>query len=654
MDLQERVSLPDFRVLFESAPGLYLVLDPDLVIVGASDAYLRATMTVREEIVGRGVFEVFPDNPDDIGATGEGNLRASLARVLKDKVPDSVAVQKYDIRRPESEGGGFEVRYWSPRNWPVLGADGNVAYIINRVEDVTEFVRLQELRTQQRQLTDGLRQDNERMETEILQRSRELQETNRLLREADTAKSDFLSRMSHELRTPLNAVLGFGQLLEMDELTNEQHDGVGQILKAGQHLLGLINEILDLASIESGRLPLSIEPTELRDVLDEAVALIRPLADQADVEVRIEAHDAVVRADRQRLKQIFLNLLSNAVKYNHAGGSVKISIDPTSGERVGFTVTDTGQGIPTEALARLFEPFERLGAQETDVEGSGLGLSLTKRLVEAMGGTISVRSAAGEGSAFRVEFPRAEGQLEQSARDSVSSGGEIDESAQGTILYVEDNTSNLRLIEHVLQRRPGVSLLSAMQGRQGLEFAQDLGPDLILLDLDLPDIDGEEVLGKLRSDARTRDIPVVVVTADATQRRKTRLLASGARDFLTKPLDVPALLAVIDDVLEERSPSRREHAGWRRVTAAEVTAALRQPLIVSCTARTKLYHQSRHGNKDGSAPALTSWALRGANPLVRALSCRNCYVGVVITPRLESAAEPLPSAAAPARPSRAR
>jgi signal transduction histidine kinase/CheY-like chemotaxis protein len=561
MDLRQSVSPPDFRSLFESAPGLYLVLDPELVILGATDAYLRATMTVREEIVGRFLFDVFPDNPDDAGATGEGNLRASLARVLKDKIPDSVAVQKYDIRRPESEGGGFEVRYWSPRNWPVLGADGNVSYIIHRVEDVTEFGRLQELGTEQRELTDELRQDNERMESEILQRSQELQETNRLLREADTAKSDFLSRMSHELRTPLNAVLGFGQLLEMDELTHEQRDGVEQILKAGQHLLGLINEILDLASIEAGRLPLSIEPTELREVLDEAVALIRPLADQADVEVRIEAHDAVVQADRQRLKQIFLNLLSNAVKYNHAGGSVTISIDPASGERVGFTVADTGQGIPTEGLPRLFEPFERLGAQETSVEGSGLGLSLTKRLVEAMGGTITVRTATGQGSAFRVELHRAEGQLERSARDLVSIGGEIDESTRGTILYIEDNTSNLRLIEHVLQRRPGVSLLSAMQGRQGLEFAQDHAPDLILLDLDLPDIDGEEVLGELRSDPRTRDIPVIVVTADATRRRETRLLAGGARDFLTKPLDVPALLAVIDDALGERSRSRREQAG---------------------------------------------------------------------------------------------
>jgi signal transduction histidine kinase/ActR/RegA family two-component response regulator len=551
---------PDFRSLFESAPGLYLVLDPDLVIMGASDAYLRATMTVREEIVGRDGFEVFPENPNEAGATGEGNLRASFARVLKDKVPDAMAVLKYDIRRPESEGGGFEVRYWSPRNSPVFGIDGTVSFIIHSVEDVTEFVRLQELGTEQGRLTNDLRQDNERMQAEILRRSQELQETNRRLREADTAKSEFLSRMSHELRTPLNAVLGFGQLLEMDTLTDEQRDGVGQILKGGRHLLGLINEILDLASIESGRLPLSIEPTELREVLDDAVALIRQLADKADVEVHIDADDAVVLADRQRLKQIVLNLLSNAVKYNHAGGSVMVSTE-ASGERVGFTVADTGQGIPAEGLARLFEPFERLGAQETAVEGSGLGLSITKRLVEAMGGTISVRTAAGNGSAFRVELPRAESRLQQYERDSVSSGGEIDESVRGAILYVEDNTSNLRLIEHVLQRRPGVSLVSAMQGRQGLELAQGLGPDLILLDLDLPDIDGEEVLGQLRSDPRTRDIPIVIVTADATPRRKARLLALGARDFLTKPLDVPVLLAVIDDALQERSPSRRAHAG---------------------------------------------------------------------------------------------
>jgi signal transduction histidine kinase/CheY-like chemotaxis protein len=539
----------DFRSLFESAPGLYLVLDPELVIVAVSDAYLRATMTRRKDILGHGLFEVFPDNPDDPDATGVGNLRASLERVRRERLPDTMAVQQYDIRRPASEGGGFEVRYWSPLNTPVLAADGDLAYIIHRVEDVTEFVRLEERGTEQRQR-------NDRMEAEILRRSKELHEANRQLRAADAAKSEFLSRMSHELRTPLNAVLGFGQLLEMDELTAEQRDGVVQILKAGKHLLELINEVLDLARIESGRLSLSPEPTAVRDLIGEAVSLIGPLADSAQIDLHLEVEDATVLADRQRLKQVLLNLLSNAVKYNRAGGSVWISSHPVAGERACITVVDTGPGIAAASLERLFEPFERLGAEETGVEGSGLGLSLTKRLVEAMGGTIEVDSEPDRGSTFRIGFPLVEGQVERDQRLQAAAGGEVDHGVRGTVLYIEDNPSNLRLLRRVLQRRPGVTLASAMQGREGLELASTLAPDLILLDLDLPDVDGEEVLRRLRVDRQTSEIPVVVVTADATAGRRTRLLAQGARGYLTKPVDVHAFLATLDGVLATHSRLR--------------------------------------------------------------------------------------------------
>jgi signal transduction histidine kinase/CheY-like chemotaxis protein len=539
----------NFRFLFESAPGLYLVLDPELVIVAVSDAYLRATMTRREDILGRGLFEVFPDNPDDPDANGVGNLRASLDRVRRDRVPDTMAVQQYDIRRPASEGGGFEVRYWSPLNTPVLSADGDLAYVIHRVEDVTEFVRLQERGTEQRQR-------NDRMEAEVLRRSRELQEANRQLRAANAAKSEFLSRMSHELRTPLNAVLGFGQLLEMDELTAEQRDGVLQILRAGKHLLELINEVLDLARIESGRLSLSPEPTAVRDLIDEAVTLIGPLADDAQIDLHLKVEDATVLADRQRLKQVLLNLLSNAVKYNRAGGSVWISSHPGAGERAYITVVDTGPGIAAASLERLFEPFERLGAEETGVEGSGLGLSLTKRLVEAMAGTIEVDSEPDRGSTFRIGFPLVEGQVERYQRLQVPAGGEVDHGPRGTVLYIEDNPSNLRLVRRVLQLRPGVTLASAMQGREGLELASTLAPDLILLDLDLPDVDGEEVLGRLRLDRQISAIPVVVVTADVAAGQRTRLLAQGARGYLTKPLDVRAFLATLDGVLATHSRLR--------------------------------------------------------------------------------------------------
>jgi signal transduction histidine kinase/ActR/RegA family two-component response regulator len=548
----------DFSSLFEAAPGLYLVLDPDLVIVAVSDAYLRATMTDRERILGRGLFEVFPDNPDDPEATGEGNLRASLARVARDRVPDSMAVQQYDIRRPEADGGGFEVRYWSPYNSPVLGPDGDLAYIIHSVEDVTEFVRLKELGSEQQQRTTSLQRDNARMEAETLRRSKDLQEANRRLRAADEAKSEYLSRMSHELRTPLNAILGFAQLLEMDELRDEQRDSLGHILSASRHLLALINEVLDIAAIEAGRLPLSVEPVAVTDVVGEVLMLMRPLADQHRALLATNPSGACaeyVMGDRQRLKQILLNLVSNAVKYNREGGSVRVACEKLTGERLSIKVIDTGHGIDPEALERLFVPFERLGSEQRGIEGAGLGLPLSRRLAEAMGGGLEVATTTGQGSTFSVELPVAErpAGLEPPSPADAPARPERDE-RQGPplrVLYIEDNPSNLELVERVVGRR-GVVLISAMRPTLGLDLAREHLPDLVLLDLHLPDLPGEEVLARLKADGRTAGIPVVILSADARPGLTTRLLEAGARAFLTKPLDVGELLRVLDEVAEEQ------------------------------------------------------------------------------------------------------
>lgn len=396
---------PDFRTLFESAPGLYLVLDPELTIVAVSDAYLRATMTVREEILGRGLFEVFPDNPDDPEATGVGNLRASLDRVRRDHVADTMAVQKYDIRRPDSEGGGFEVRFWSPVNTPVLD-DRTLAYIIHRVEDVTEFVRLRDLDSEQREVAEKLRAQNERMGIEIVHRSQELQMANQRLRVADLAKSQFLSRISHELRTPLNAILGFAQLLEMDALTRSQTESVAQILRGGVHLLGLIDELLDISRIESGSLSNARDSVVVHEVVSEALELVGPLA--SDRRIRIDAQlpdDVRVVADRQRLRQVLINLLTNAVKYNREGGTVTLAWSERPEHTTRISVADSGQGISPEALSRLFVPFERLDAEVRGIEGTGLGLALSKGLVEAMDGVIGVESELRRGSVFWFELP---------------------------------------------------------------------------------------------------------------------------------------------------------------------------------------------------------------------------------------------------------
>jgi len=374
------------------------------------------------------------------------------------------------------------------------------------------------------------------------------------LERASHAKSEFLSRMSHELRTPLNAILGFGQLLELNELGAEDADSVTQILKAGHHLLQMINEILDISRIEAGRLALSLEPVAVGELVEDTLSLIAPLAAERSLKLTsdMEHGDLFVLADRQRLKQVLLNLLSNAIKYNHDGGSIDLSVSAASGDRLRISVVDTGLGIAPEDLGRAFEPFDRLDAS-AGTEGTGLGLALSKGLVEAMGGTIGAESSRGFGSTFWLELATVEGPTV--AHDSHDEHGETDISStsgrQATVLYVEDNVSNLRLIKRLLAARPNVELLAAMQGQIGLDLAREHRPDLILLDLHLPDLSGEDVLARLTTDPRTAGIPVVVLSADATHGRLERLRRAGAADYLTKPLDVRHFLEVVDGLLAD-------------------------------------------------------------------------------------------------------
>jgi signal transduction histidine kinase/CheY-like chemotaxis protein len=397
--------------------------------------------------------------------------------------------------------------------------------------------------------------------TERIEAEREREAAREQADQANKAKSEFLSRMSHELRTPLNAILGFAQLLELDELRDDQQESLGHILSAARHLLALINEVLDIAAIEAGRLPLSVEPVAVADVVGETVSLIRPLADQHKVLLVGETGtlcDQHVLADRQRLKQILLNLLSNAVKYNREGGSVRLVCGPAPGERFRIKVADTGPGISEEALERLFVPFERLTAEFSGVEGTGLGLPLSQRLAHAMGGTLELTTAVDQGTTFWVELPVAKRPVlppEDGAPDAAAKQEPEHAATQITVLYIEDNLSNLQLVDRVVSRRGGVNLISAMRPMLGLDLAREHGPDLVLLDLHLPDMPGEEVLRRLRSDPRTAEIPVVVLSADARPSLIKRLLASGARAFLTKPLDVAELLALLDQVADEREPS---------------------------------------------------------------------------------------------------
>jgi signal transduction histidine kinase/ActR/RegA family two-component response regulator len=391
----------------------------------------------------------------------------------------------------------------------------------------------------------------------LRERERGLREAQADADRANRAKTEFLSRMSHELRTPMNAILGFAQLMEMDSLTPEHRESVEHILKGGRHLLELINEVLDIARVEAGRLTLSPEPVQVSDVVREALELIGPLADRRHLRMHGEARtcDWYVIADRQRLKQVLLNLLSNAVKYNREGGTLTVSCEGSRPGRVRLKVNDTGLGISAEEIDRLFVPFERLGAAQTGVEGTGLGLALCKRLIEAMGGALGVKSTVGQGSTFWVDLAQAEDpreQLKQIEMNAPVPAGLTASTHAGVVLYIEDNLPNLELIQRLLMHRPEVRVLPAMQGGLGLDLAREHRPDLVLLDLHLPDITGEEVLRRLRGASETSHIPVVVISADATPGQIKRLLSAGANAYLTKPLDVKRLFTLLDEILAKR------------------------------------------------------------------------------------------------------
>jgi len=400
-----------------------------------------------------------------------------------------------------------------------------------------------------------------RHQEELDRANRELQEARTEAERANLAKSEFLSRMSHELRTPLNAILGFGQLLEMEAIDESQEESVRYILRGGRHLLDLINEVLDITRIESGDLALSVEPVALGDALADVLSLLRPVAEERGVRLRTELGalgERHVLADRQRLKQVLLNLASNAIKYNRRGGVATLSVEDTGDDHLRILVEDEGAGIPEEQLERLFVPFDRLGAEAGEVEGTGLGLALSERLVAAMGGTISVESTVGRGSTFSVELRAAEAPLARAGSDpELAAIADASRLAAGTILYIEDNVSNLRLVERFLAQHPHVRLIPAMQAGLGLELARRHLPDLILLDLHLPDMSGAEALERLQADPLTRGLAVVVLSADVTDGQVARLLEQGARDYLTKPLDVRRFIEVVGSALEDSKATTR-------------------------------------------------------------------------------------------------
>ena len=388
---------------------------------------------------------------------------------------------------------------------------------------------------------------------------------------ASQAKDAFLSSTSHELRTPLNSILGFTQLLEMSDLSDEDQDSVQRILKAGRHLLALINEIIDIARIESGELSTSLEPAAVRPVIEEASQLMAPLAAERAIGIQYRCAELylAVHADRQRLSQILVNLISNAIKYNRPDGSITVSCQAPDGGQVSVSVTDTGPGLPAEDLPRIFIPFERLGAAQTTIEGTGIGLPLARALAEAMGGTLTAASEPGQGSTFTVSLPRAADIVPGPAAGTgpgprpASAGGQL------SVLYIEDNPANVEVVSRFLKSRPGTQLRFESSGQAGLQAARRDRPDLILLDLHLEDLQGEHVLNALRASRATAGIPVVVLSAEADWSIIRRLLANGATAYLTKPLDLSELGDLVDSLAAATAGRRGRPAGVRGQPATD-------------------------------------------------------------------------------------
>jgi signal transduction histidine kinase/ActR/RegA family two-component response regulator len=405
---------------------------------------------------------------------------------------------------------------------------------------------------------------NTELETRVRERTQQLEVSNRELidakasaEKANQAKSEFLSSMSHELRTPLNAILGFAQLLGEDELpipAKKKKDFTGYILKAGNHLLVLINEVLDLAKVESGTLTLSLEPVALAEVMQECRDMVGPAAQARRIQLVFANDDGLhVLADRTRLKQVVLNLLTNAVKYNRDGGTVVIGASWIDDDRVRITIQDTGKGLDSEQLAHLFQPFNRLGQESGPEEGTGIGLVVTKRLIELMGGEIGLSSTVGVGTVFWIDL-KAAVRPQLAPADAVH-GGPVDSagmplpSSGDTVLYVEDNPANLRLVEEIVALRTGLQLLTAGDGKHGLALARQKRPQVILMDINLPGLDGTEALKILRREPGTRDIPVIALTANAMPRDIEQGLAAGFFRYLTKPIDVNEFLVALDAAL---------------------------------------------------------------------------------------------------------
>jgi PAS domain S-box-containing protein len=507
------------RSLFEANIDALMTTDPSGIITDVNKQMEALTGCTRDELIGA-PFKRYYTDPDQ--------AQRSIKLVLSEK-----KVSNYELTVRARDGRETVVSYNATTFYD---RDRKLQGVFAAARDVTE---------------------RNRLDRALQEKNLELESAKSLAEKANLAKSAFLSNMSHELRSPLNGILGFAQLLDSESPppTPLQKDNISQILSAGWYLLKLIDEILDLAKVESGQVPLSPEPVALAEVILECQGMIELQAQQRGITLKFPHFEIpyFVSADRTRVKQVLLNLLSNAIKYNSERGTIFVKCSESTHGHIRVGIRDTGAGLSPEQIPQLFQAFNRLGREVGGEEGTGIGLVVAKRLVELMGGVIGVESSVGVGSEFWIELHSAgEPHLPPVAHSELVHEQEKKRNLQvlHTLLYIEDNPANLKLVEQIIARHPEMQLLTAVNGVRGIEIAREVLPDVILMDINLPDISGIEAMKILRLDISTRSIPIIALSANAMPRDIKNGLVAGFFSYITKPIMINELMNALDNALD--------------------------------------------------------------------------------------------------------
>ena len=576
---------PDYKSIFEGSPALHMVLDPTLRILAASDAYLQATLTTRAGIVGRFLFDVFPENPDDPSADAIRNTRASLNRVLQSGLVDAMVVQRHDVRRPDGEGGGFEARYWSPVNSPIFGADGAIVYLLHRVENVTEFVLLKQRGQEQAKLTDELSGRAVQIEADPYLRAREVADTNLQLKlaneqlaqlyaksvELDALKSRFFANVSHELRTPLTLILApLQQLLQREDLDAGIRKVLAAVQRSARLLQRYVHDLLDIAKLEAGRMLAHYVRVDLAALVRLASSHFDTAAADRAIRFEVDTPAALqAEVDPEKIERVLLNLLSNAFQFTPDGGAIRLSLS-CDDRRAVIEIEDDGPGVPEPLREAIFERFHQgEGEVERSHGGIGLGLAIVREFVQLLDGSVRAGTGLLGGALFRVDLPLF-APADVQVGEAVLPNGKVDpRPAAGQrmpappslpipadvhaphILIVEDHLEMNAFLAEALGRHYWVSC--AFTGSEGLRKAlQPDRPDLIIADVMMPGMSGDTMVDALRSHGALEDVPVVMLTARADDALRVAMLRHGVQDYLEKPFSVDELLARVQSLLASR------------------------------------------------------------------------------------------------------